>query len=890
MIESLRTLWIRLRALFDKSAMDRELDEELRYHVERRAEQLVASGVDATEARRLALVELGGFEETKEAVREQRGVRLVERSWQDVRFGARALMRHKSFTVTAVVALALGIGANTAVFSAVDAVLLKPLPYPDSERLVVVQEARDGDGYGISYPNFLDLRSRAASYDSLAVYLTSNGTLTAPGEAPEQLCLGIVSENLFDVLGVEPRHGRAFLPGEDRLGASPVGRPVVLADAFWKRRFGGDPNVLGRAITYDDVAYVVVGVMPPGFQFPVQNEPVDLWTTVAVDADPMLYEGTIPTSRGYPRYDAAIGRLRPETTLEQARAEAASIGEGLLAENRSLNSDWRLAATPALDRLVGASKPAIGALFAAVCVVLLIACANVANLMLVRATSRYGELAVRTALGASRPRLVRQLLTESLMLAIVGGAAGFAVAYLGVAALGSLVPDDVPRVAEIAVDWRVAVFTLAISLVAGLAFGVAPALGASKVDLTTALKEGGRGADGSVHGALRTALVVGEVALTLVLLVGAGLLVYSFARLASVDPGFESGNVLTARVSLPESVYPNGTPNVTAFYDGLLARLRTQPGVRAASVAQVLPLSGANNSTSVEVVGVPVSDRERPQAGLRLVGVDYFRTLAIPLVRGRDFDGHDGPEAGDVAVVNEAFVRRFLPDGDPIGHRIKLGFGGDGPKEIVGVVRDVHHAGLGEAPVAEMYVPIAQFPMNTLSVLVRTEGDPRGASPAIQREVQALDRNLPVVAVRTLDEYLAGSVSRPRFAAYLVGVVAAVALALAALGVYGVVSYRVAQRTREIGIRTALGAGTGAVLRMVVRQGMAPVVVGMALGVVGAVALSRVVATLLYEGDTGVALVCAVAVGVLGASALMACYVPARRAARVDPVTALRAE
>lgn len=883
----MRALWLRFRALVDRGAMDREMDEELQFHVEREVERGIARGLEPAEARRQALLAMGGLDRTRQAVHDARGIGTLERLGQDLRFAVRGLLRNQAFTATAVAALALGIGANTAVFSAVDAVLLKALPFADPGRLVIVQEARTGEGYGLSYPNFRDLAARAGSFESMGVYTSSDATLTAAPLPPLRVTAGIVSASVFPLLGARPQAGRVFVAEEDAFAA---GRVVVLSDALWKRRFAGDPGVVGRAVTIDGAPFTVVGVMPAGFQFPVQDEAIDLWTTVAVDADPARYEGTIPTSRGYPRYDGALARLRPGAALAAARAEVDSIGASLRTQHRPKNSDWRLATTPVLERLVGATRPAMAALLAAVGIVLTIACLNVGNLLLARATARRGELALRGALGASRKRLVRQLLTESVVLALVGGSCGLALAWAGVGALAALAPPGVPRLSGIAVDGRVAAFTLAVSIAAGVAFGLVPALGASRVDLASALKQAGRAGDTSATGRLRRLLVTAEVALALVLLAGAGLLVRSYARLAGVDPGFAAARLVSARVALPEADYPQGSARVTGFYDALLGRVRALPGVTAAGVVQAVPLGGNDNSTSVEVAGAPRAAGERTATGLRFAGPGYFKTMAIAQVSGRDFAATDDVAAPAVAIVNEAFVRRYLTEGDPVGRRIALGFGGEGPKEVVGVVRDLRHASLAQPPGPEVFVPVAQFPLNALAIVVRTDLDTAALLPMLEGAVHDLDPNLPLTDVQAVSDLVSRSLAAPRFAAWLVGLFAAVALLLAAVGVYGVVSYGVAQRTREIGIRTALGARAGRVLATVIAQGMAPVAVGLGIGAVLALLLGRLIGRLVYEGGAGSVGVCAAATVLLGAIALAACAVPALRATRVDPVTALRGE
>lgn len=882
----------RWRALRRKTELERQLDEELRYHLDRQTEQNVAAGMSSEEAKSAALRTFGNLALSKEHCREARGVRFVEDCWQDFRYGARMLRQHAGFTLIAVLTLGLGVGANTAIFSVVNGVLLKPLPFPDPERLVIVREGRTEGGDNISYPNFLDVREQASSFAATAVYYSTDATLTKSGEPPERLSCAVVSANIFDILGASPIVGRAFLPEEDKLGGGPTDRPLILSQAFWRRRFNHAADVLGKQVTLNGKSYTVVGVMPESFQFPVRNETIDLWTTVAVDADPELYGGSIPTSRGYPHYEGALARLKDGVTVDAAQAELAVLAGNIRQENAWLDRRWKLFATPALDQIVGDVRLALLILLGAVGLVLAVACVNIANLLVARTTLRGKELAVRTALGASRMRLARQMLTESLMLAGLGAAVGLTLALWGVGFLTSVIPDDFPRVAEVGVDWRVGIFTFSISLLAGAAFGTVPALlGASRVDLTGALKEGGRdNAVGRTRRLTRGALITLEVALAIVLLVGAGLLLRSFVRLLRVDPGFETGQLLTFRVSLPEHAYPQGSAQIKTFYDRLLGNLRHTPGVQAASIAQALPLSGHNNSTSVTVEGDAPPAGEKPSADLRFVGLDYFRTMAVELTGGRDFTARDDAAAPSVVIVNDAFVRRFLSDGRALNRKLTTGWGGSGPKEIIGVVRDVKHRGLDENARPEMYVPVAQFPINEMTVVVRTQVEPQSLSQTAQRAVRALDPDLPVYDVRTLDQYVSRSVARPRFNALLIGLFAVLALALAAVGVYGIVTHSVAERTREIGVRMALGARAPDVLLMVIKHGMRPVLIGAAIGLALAVGLARVMLTLLYDTNAYEPIVYAVVALLLICVALAACYVPARRATRIDPLDALRAD
>ena len=883
----------RLRALWNADAIHDEIDEEMRFHIEMRTAENIRRGMAPPEAKRAAEKQFGRLTRMKEQGYQVRGGGWVESCWQDLRYAARTLRQNPSFTAVAIITLALGIGANTAAFSVVHGVLLKPLPFKDADRLMVIQEANQGDGYGISYPNFLDVRAQISSFEGVAVFNSTYTTITGPGLAPATVPAGVVSANLFPLLGASPILGRGFTDEEDRRGGggSGAGRPLILSHNCWQRRFGADAQILGRQLTLDGLPFTVVGVMPSGFNFPVQNEPVEGWTTVAIDAEPALYGGTIPTSRGYPHYTAALARLKPDASVLRAQAELGALTVNLRRDNPWIDANWKLNVTPALDRLVGNVRHALLVLFGVVGAVLAIACVNVANLLLGRAAKRQREIAIRTALGASRRRIIRQLFTESILLGLLGGAVGLLWAWWGVRLLTSLIPDDVPRLAEIGIDWPVALFTLLASLLAGLFFGVIPALAGTRVELTGALKEGARGTAGRGRGARqRGALVVAEIALAVVLLTGAGLLLRSFSNLLQVKPGFDSANLLTFKISLPEAGYPQGSPGVKNFYGSLLERVRAIPGVETASVAETLPLSGANNSTSVDIEGHPPPPGERPSAQLRFVGLDYFRTLSIPLTRGRDFDAHDDARMSGKLIVNEAFAARFFSGENPLGRRVNTGWGGKGPKEIVGVVGDVRHANLDEAPRPEMYVPFAQFPVNSMSVVMRTAVRPQSLIPQIEREVRALDRELPLNDVKTLDERISRLIARPRFNTLLTGLFALLALALAAVGIYGVISYSVAERTHEIGIRMALGAGRMNLLKLILKQGMWLVIAGAALGVVIAALLTRLISSFLYGTSPNDPLVYAGVVSLLLTVALLACLIPARRATRVDPLVALRDE
>ena len=812
--------------------------------------------------------------------------------WQDLRYAIRGLRRAPGFTLVAVVVLALGIGANVSLFSVLNAVLLRPLPFPEPERLVMVQQAKQGELGGVSYPNLLDWRAGATSFERLAVYSATRYTLSGEGEAARVTGV-IASADLFPLLGTPPALGRTFLPEEDRLGGGSEGiRPVVLSHAFWRRQFpgigAGDPRVLGRVVRLDDVPFTVVGVMPEGFAFPLQREPVDLWVSVAVDAEPNVYGGTIPTSRGYMRYDAAIARLKPGVSVDRAQAELSALAAELARAHPGSGSYTEARVVSALERLVGPARPVLLLLFGAVACVLLIGCVNVANLLLARATVRRREVAVRRALGASRARVVQLLLTESVLLSLLGGALGLLLAVWGVDLLLAFAPADVPRLDEVRIDGVVMGFTLVLSLVTALGCGLVPALSSSEPGLRESLKDAGRGATGGRSVLrLRGVLVVAQTALALVLLVGAALLMNSLVRLTRVDPGFDSRGLLAVGLDLPVSRYPMRSEQVSQFYARLVERLRGLPGVTDVSTAEVLPLSGLNNGASVQLEGAPAA---QDSARLRFVGLDYFRTLGIPVVTGRDFAASDDRSAPAVALVNEAFVRRFLEGRAPLGQRVKLGWGGNAPKELVGVVRDVKHESLGAAPEPEVYVPLPQFPINALTVILRTSREPQALVASVRTEVRALDAGVPLADVRVVEAFIDEALLPQRFVTLLLGLFAGVALVLTLLGLSSVMAYTVAQRTHEFGVRTALGAQASDVLWLVLWQGIRRTCVGVGLGLAGALVLTHLLERWLY-GVTptdpwtfaGVSLL-------LTAAALLACYVPARRATRVSPLVALRAD
>jgi putative ABC transport system permease protein len=798
----------------------------------------------------------------------------------DLRFAFRTLARSRAFTVAALLTIALGIGANAAIFSVVDALLLRPLPFPDPERLVVVWEKnipRNRLDNVVSPGNYIHWTEQARTFERMAaVSMTFRTSITGGGE-PEELPVQFVTSSLFPMVGVPPLHGRWLLPEEDR----PETQVVVLGHAFWTRRFGSDASIVNRAITLNGRPYTVVGVMPPGFAF--LDRDVTMWIPVGFSAEAR-------TPRG--RWLIVGARLKPGVTVAQAQADMDAITGRLTAQFPEFNTGWASNVVPLQRQMVGRVRPALLTLVAAVGAVLLIACANVANLLLARGASRQRELAVRAALGAGRGRLVRQLLAESLALASLGAAAGLLLAWWGVAALRVAADAGValPRANEIALDGRVVLFAVGLSVLTAVLFGLAPALAAAGLDLHGALKDGGRAGDAARGGRLRSVFVVVEVALALVLLAGAGLLIRSFARLLDVNPGFRPEQTLSAKVSLPGVKYDNDE-KVIRFFDDLMRRLEALPGVRAAGGVSFLPLTGLAAATGFEIVGRPKPPLgEGPVCDVRVATGHYFSAMDIPLIAGRVFDEGDSREKTRLVIINQTMARQYWPDESPLGRRIVVSWNDPGPDEIVGVVGDVHHYGLETAPRPMIYWPPGRFAYPWTAVVVRGTRDPTSLVPAIVREVHAMDSNLPVADVRTLDTVVSRSVAERRLVMAILAGFAAMAATLAAIGIYGVMAYAVAQRTREIGVRMALGARSRDILRLVLGRALALAGVGVAIGAVAALALTRFMTMLLFDTEpTDPAVFAAVAAGLV-LVAIAASLLPGRSAARVDPLVALRAE
>jgi putative ABC transport system permease protein len=817
--------------------------------------------------------------------------------WQDLRFGARMLMKKPSVTLIATITLALGIGANTAIFSVVNAVLLKPLPFSASDRLMAIGQNEPSNRAALSnfsFPNIADVQAQSKTFEQLAAYYNSNFTLT--GEREARLLRGtIVTADLFPLLGASPALGRAFRPEEDKAGGGSEGRPAILSWECWQQQFAGDPTVVGRAINLNNTSFIVVGIMPEGFRFPIQAQPTEVWVSTAIDYERMIGPIKIMTERGY-RGWRMIGRLKPGVTLDQAQAEADVIAANLAARFPGENKDLGIRIKPLLESMVGNQRSTLLLLLGVVGFVLLIACANVANLLLERAISRRREINVRLALGAGRWRIVRQLLTESLLLAGLGGAGGMMLAVWGTNLIVALSPEGITRIAETGLDARVLAFTVLVTLTTGVVFGVAPALIISKTNLVEALKEGGRNATGSIYtNRTRSLLAVVEIALALVLLVGAGLLIQSLVRLQQVAVGFDPHNILTFNVAMP--VDRTTSPSQIAdFYRQLTERLKALPGVVNASVVFQLPLGESSGTTKVEIEGQPMEPAKRTSAIIHSVGPEYFRTMGIPLVRGREYTERDNLNSSPVLIISEALARKHFPSEDPIGKRMSPGFttvpitGENGMREIIGVVADVKHQNLRGPAQPEFYFAQAQMPMSTMTVVIRTAANPRALVNAARGAVQALDRNAPVYSVRTIEELLGRSVATPRFNTLLLVLFAGVALILTAVGLYGVISCSVLQSTHEIGIRLALGAQTSDVLKLVVGQGMLLTLVGVMIGLAAAYGLTRLMSNLLYGVGATDPWTFAGATALVAGIAFIACYLPARRATKVDPMIALRCE
>jgi putative ABC transport system permease protein len=796
--------------------------------------------------------------------------------WRDIRYGLRTLLKNPGFSLAVLLVFALGIGVNSAMFSALSAILLQRFPFAEPERVVTLWEVNPQKGFEqspVSAATFADWRERTKVFEQMSLYDADSKVLTGAGD-PERLPGARVSPNFFSLLAVQAVQGSTSLPEDGQVNGT---QAVVLGQDLWRRRFNSDPSIVGRTITLDNKLSTVVGVLPSDFRFLGK---ADIWSVFPLSGDALKEREA--------RYVTAVARLRPGVTVEQAQAEMETVSRGLQQDYPATNG-WGAKVVPLREYVVSGVRSSMLILFGAVTFVLLLACTNVASMLLARLSARRREFAVRTALGATRLHLIRQLLVECVLLALLGGALGLVLAYWCISFIAALVPETVSR-GEIALDGRVLGFTLAASVLAGLLSGVAPILQTSKLNLGETLKENSRGATGGArHNRLRRLLVVAEVSLSLMLLVGAGLMIKSFLRLQQVNPGFNPDRVLTAKISLPPSNYPDPARR-SAFFRQLLAQLETVPGVQSVGATTTLPLSGSSMNFRFSVEGQPSSPGDLSQAQYRAVSPGYFRTMGIPLREGRDLTERDGPDAPGVVVINETMARKLFPQGGALGKRLIINYGKPAPREVVGIVGDVKHLKLEEPPKPEMYVPYAQNPWGFMTVVLRTSVSPDNLASAVRNEVWKVDKGQPVDNVLTLNQVLYESVAQPRLYMLLLALFAALAIVLSATGIYGVMSYIVSQRTHEIGVRLALGARPNDVLKLVVRQGMLVVLVGVVLGLLISFALTRTMSGLLYGvSATDFATYAEVFLLLLGV-AFLACYLPARRATKVDPLIALRNE
>src|SRR3954471_3709556 len=889
----------RLQSLHLAPAREAEIAEELSQHLEDQYDQALSHGASEEEARQAVLTE---FDQTDVLARSLRNVeRRVQQNpvpmgtqrkrnmfadlSQDVRYGLRMLVKNPAFTVIAVFALALGIGANSAIFSVVNALLLRPLPYTNPNQLVVIWESAAHLGFPKNTPspaNFLDWQKQSTVFESMAAFAERSFNLTGVGE-PERLDGRRVSANLFDLLGVKPLLGRNFVPDEDKPGT----KVALLNESLWKRRFGSDPGVIGRALPHNGESYTVVGVLPNSVRLPAFGNWRDqIWV-------PLAFTSEEAASRGN-HYLEVIGRMKPGVKLEQARAEMATIMAQLAQQYPEHNTRMGTVVNPLHEEIIGNMKPALLVLLGAVAFVLLIACANVANLLLARAAVRHKEIALRLALGADRARLTKQLLVESVLLSLLGGVVGLAFAYAELQVLTRFIPPDVAHAEMISIDAKVLGFTLLVALVTGLVFGLAPASQASHFNLNDTLKEGGRDAGAGPKGKrLRSALVIAEVAVSFILLIGAGLLINSFMHLRNLDPGFRVDHLLALNVDLSETKYPDN-PKRTAFFDEVVRRVQALPGVRSVAVAGNLPFTYNGDSMPIGVEGIPDPPPDQhPDVIFRAVGPGYFSPMGIPFVRGRDFNEQDTLDTSLAVVVSEKTAKYYWPNADPIGKRLKNGSTTqEGPwRTVVGVVKDVRQNDFIAEPKMQMYFTYRQLrSLMPNALIVRTAVDPLSLATSVRNAIWSVDKDQTVANVDTMEQIVAGAVARQRFSMLLLAVFAGVALVLAAVGIYGVMSYSVAQQTREIGIRMALGAQRSDVLKMTVKQGLKLVALGLVIGLAAAFILTRVMATLLFGISATDPLTFISISLVLLAVAILASYIPALRATKVDPMIALRAQ
>jgi predicted permease len=879
-------LGIWLRSLRDRKHFEKDLDEELRSYLDMLTDEKIEEGKSPQSARREARMALGGVEQVKENVREARVGAFVESVLQDLVYGLRALRRNPGFTAVAVLTLGLAIGANTAIFSVVNAVLLKPLPYANPDRLVRLWSAFPARGVeeGTTSPHDLeDWREGNQVFESLTAYpsLSLGGLVWTGGDVPEQLETTYVTEDFFETMGTPATLGRTFVRDDHTPGRN---RVVVLSHRNWQGRFGGRQDIVGKTLTLSGNPFVVIGVMPPSFEFPYRDS--EMWAPLSLIPD----EG-VPRRRNI-RWLSVVARLKPDVTLDQARADMNGVATRLFEEFPKENEGLTAVTLRRLDQtMVADSRAALLTVFGAVGFVLLIGCANVANLLLARGEGRHQELAVRTALGAGRWRLVRQSLVESVTLALLGAGVGLVLSFWGVNALVALAPRDIPRLSQVSVEGTVLAFTAGLAVLTGIAFGLLPALRASRTDHHDQMKEGARGSLGEGRKGSRGLLVVAEVALVVVLAIGAGLLIRSFNRLLRIDPGIETENLLTMTVAAPSYKYPESA-QIASFFDEVMGEVETIPGVENVGFVRPLPLRSdtfEGESFAFTIVGrEDVTPESQPRASLRFVSGNYFRTMGIPLLAGRDFDSRDGRQSTPVLIISRTTAERYWPPGDdPIGDRITVGGGG---APIVGIVDDVRQMGLDQEPTPAIYACVRQVTRRGMTLVARTRGDPLDSLSAIQRAIWRINPEQPINDIASMKEIVSSSLSQPRFSMTLLSLFAGLALTLAAVGIYGVVSYSVNRRAHEFGLRMALGARASDVLMLVMSRGLVLTGLGVGIGLVAALGVSRWMQSLLFQVPAydlwtyfGVCVT-------LMTVALAAAVVPAVNAMRVDPIEVLRHE
>jgi predicted permease len=869
-----------LRAVFRRSRAEHEMDAELRFHIEAYADDLIRSGVPRDEALRRAHIEFGGVERAKEECREARDSAVVQSLIQDLLLGARILRKSPGFTIVAVLTLALGIGANTAIFSVVDAILLRPLPYPEPTRLVRIWETDPSHGSfknTVNPFNFLDWRDNSHAFEAMAALVSSTHNLNAQGQ-PIAVPGLRVSPDFFSILQTPPAKGRTFVaddavPGHDRV--------AILSYELWQSQFAADPNILGQNIEVDGLPYVVIGVMPRGFSFPKTK--AQIWTPIPLARTEEWKDG---------RYLSVIARLKPGVTLPQARQDMVRVANIAAKVRPDFDKGWSAGVYPMLEDATQDVRQPLWVLLAAVGFLLLIACANIANLLLMRGTGRIRELAVRSALGASRWRLMQQLFVESLMLSFAGMLAGLFLARFGLHALLALIPQStpLPRTEAIHIDGRVLLFTFLASLFTAILFGLAPALRLSRVDLQNALKEGSlRGGVGG-HQTLRRCFVVAQIALALLLCVGAGLMLRSFARILAVDPGFQSEHLLTMRISTSASRYGDDLKR-SAYFERILAELRNVPEVRAASSTQFLPLTEMTSGSCFAVIGGPaLTPAEAPDSQFLIVGTDYFSAMNIPFLKGRDFQERDNFNSQPVAIVNHAFAERYFAGQDVLGKQLRVCWTIEKPVEIIGVAADSRQADLQAVPEPTIFLSNFQAPMYFATFVIRAQGDPQQIARSAEEAIHRVDPDQAISDVQSMHTVFQDSVSSPRFQAVLLGAFAGLAILLAVVGVYGIVSYSVSQRTNEIGIRVALGARSPDIARLILREALTLTGIALLFGFAASLALSQVLKSLLFEVTPTDPLTLLSVGCIIVVVSVLAAILPARRAVRVDPMTALRYE